>query len=80
MGRPPVAGTNDPKRRGVFDVDEDRAIGALRMTWGDAYDIGYEHPRWVASSRDRERRVVAAETPDGLNLAIRADWAARGGQ
>jgi len=74
MGRAPVAGTDDPRRRGIFDVDEDRALDALRMTWGDTYDIGYAHPRWVAHQRDGERRVMAAETPDELNRAIRAEW------
>jgi hypothetical protein len=25
------------QRRGVFDVDEDRALEALRLSWGDVY-------------------------------------------
>ena len=44
--------SEDSRRRGVFDVDEDRALDALRMSWGDVYDIGHEHDRWVASRRD----------------------------
>ena len=44
--------SEDGRRRGVFDVDEDRALDALRMSWGDVYDIGHEYDRWVASRRD----------------------------
>lgn len=65
-------------RRGVFDVDEDRALEALRLAWGDAYVIGFESGRWVATSRDGEGRTFAGETPDALDRAIRADWAREG--
>ncbi|MGH3418023.1 MAG: hypothetical protein ACRDOD_00265 [Streptosporangiaceae bacterium] len=60
-------------RRGVFDVDEDRALEALRLAWGDTYDIGLEHQKWVATRRDGDR-TVDGDTPDALNRAIRADW------
>jgi hypothetical protein len=66
------------QRRGVFDVDEDRALEALRLAWGDAYDIGHEYGKWVATSRDEEKRTITGETPDELNRAIRADWAREG--
>lgn len=36
------------RRRGVFEVDEDRAIEALRLAWGDAYDIGFADGAWRA--------------------------------
>ena len=26
--------SEDARRRGVFDVDEDRALDALRLSWG----------------------------------------------
>jgi hypothetical protein len=58
-----------------FDVDEDRALDALRLAWGDAYDVGHENGKWVATSRDRERRTFTGDTPDALNIAIRADFA-----
>lgn len=61
-------------RRGVFDVDEDRALEALRLVWGEDYDIGFEGGRWVATSRDGERRTFYGDTPDALNRAIRGDW------
>jgi hypothetical protein len=58
------------RKRDVFDVDQDRALEALRLAWGDG--------RWTAVSRDAEARVFTGSTPDGLNLAIRADWAHEG--
>lgn len=61
------------QRRGVFDVDEDRALDALRMSWGDVYDIGHEHDRWVARRRDG-RGALTASTPDELNRQMRAGW------
>jgi hypothetical protein len=64
-------------RRDVFDVDEDRALDALRLAWGDAYDIGFEQDRWVARHRDASGDLLTGTTPDELNAAIRADWATR---
>jgi len=60
-------------RHDVFDVDEDRALEALRLAWGDAYDIGFESGWWVAAGRDGGP-TVEGDTPDALNRAIRADW------
>jgi hypothetical protein len=64
---------NRGQRRGVFDVDEDRAFEALRLAWGEAYDIGFERQKWVATRRDGGR-TVDGDTPDALNRAIGADW------
>jgi len=33
------------QRRGVLDVDEDRALAALHLAWGEAYDIGFERQK-----------------------------------
>jgi hypothetical protein len=68
----------DGRPRGVFEVDEDRALEALRLAWGDAYDIGSEGGTWTAASRDAEGRTFTGDTPDALNAAIRADWAREG--
>lgn len=65
-------------RRGVFDVDGDRALEALRLARGDAYDIGVHRGVWTAISRDDEHRTLTGDTPDALNAAIRADWAREG--
>ena len=59
--------TSEDRRRGVFDVDEDRALDALRMSWGDVYDIGHEHGQWVASRRDGRGGALAGGIPDELN-------------
>ncbi len=69
-------GSSQP--RGVFEVDEDRALEALRLAWADAYDIGFEGGTWTATSRDAEARTFTGDTPDALNRAIRADWAREG--
>ncbi len=69
-------GSSQP--RGVFEVDEDRALEALRLGWGDAYDIGSERGKWTAVSRDAEARTFTGDTPDALNVKIRADWAREG--
>jgi hypothetical protein len=63
------------QRRGVFDVDEDRALEALRLAWGDAYDIGFESGKWKASRRDGAAETLTGDTPDELNAAMRADLA-----
>ena len=70
--------SEDGRRRGVFEVDEDQALEALRLSWGDVYDIGHEGARWIASRRDGRRDgrgdALAGETPDELNRQMRADW------
>ena len=64
--------------RGVFDVDEERATEALRLTWGQAYDIGFAGGTWRARRRDGHGTLMTGTTPDELNRAIRADWTGRG--
>lgn len=49
---------------GVFDVDQDRAIEALRLEWGDAYRITYESGAYVA--RGKDGRVLSGTNPDQL--------------
>jgi hypothetical protein len=75
-----MAGQRDG-RRGVFDVDEERALEALRLDWGDAYAVCFDDaisaggPRWRAWRLDGETAITGA-TPDELNRAIRAHWQA----
>jgi hypothetical protein len=64
--------------RGVFDVDEGRTLEALRLAWGDAYDVDAGHGTWTAVSWDGEARTLTGNTPDALNVKIRADWAREG--
>ena len=70
----PTSTSEDNRRRGVFDVDESRALDALRMSWGDVYDIGHEYDRWVASRRDGRGGTLTGSTPDELNRQMRAGW------
>ena len=56
----------------------DRALDALRLAWGDAYDIGCEQSRWIATSRDAGHRTLTGITSGDLNAKIRADWAREG--
>ncbi len=65
--------------RGVFDVEEDRALDALALAWGDAYQIyvaGGQRQAWREGAADED--VLTGSTPDELNAAIRADWAREG--
>ena len=70
-------------RRGVFDVDEERALEALRLVWGDAYSVSFDDAigtggdRWQAWRLDGDHSRLAGSTPDELNAAIRADCASR---
>jgi hypothetical protein len=73
----PTSTSEDNRRRGVFDVNEGRALDALRMSWGDVYDIGHEYDQWVASRRDGRGGTLEGATPDALNRALRADWGIR---
>ena len=63
--------------------DAERALGALRADWGDAYVISYDdapgtgRPGWRAWRLDTIGVVLAAATPDELDTAIRADRGAR---
>jgi hypothetical protein len=65
------------QQRGVFDVDEERALDALALAWGD--EIWVHAGEWGAHRKDAgDDDVVTGATPDELNRAIRADWASRG--
>ena len=66
------------RQRGVFDVDQDRAVEALRLAWGDAYEVSFNDDKYRASRVDGDGEELTGGTPDELNARIRADWA-RGG-
>jgi hypothetical protein len=77
MGRPaPVSG-----HRSVFGMDEERALEALRLTWGDAYAICFDDAIIEGGARWRAWRLgggtaITGSTSDELNTAVRADWGA----
>ena len=67
------------QQRGVFDVDEDRALNALALAWGDAYELYVVDGQWQAWREGaRDEDILTGRTPDELNAAIRADWAREG--
>jgi hypothetical protein len=63
--------------RGVFNVDPDRAAEAVRLAWGDDYDIGFADGAWRAARLDGTGPLLTGQVPDELAFAIRADWGAR---
>ena len=76
-----ASGQGDGKQRDVFDVDEGRALEALRVAWGDAYVVCFDETlaagagRWLAWRHGRDAAMLAGNTPDELNAAIMADCA-----
>jgi len=64
------------QRRGVFDVDEDRALAELELAWAEGGYHGFtaEGGTWSAISSARD--VLAGDTPDALTRKIRAHWQA----
>jgi hypothetical protein len=71
---PPRAG---PLGNAATPVFPGSPLDALRMSWGDVYDIGHEYDRWVASRRDDRGGTLEGTTPDELNRQMRADWGIR---
>jgi hypothetical protein len=61
-------------KRGPFDVDLDRAADALRLAWGEAYDIGFADGAWRAARLDGTGALLTGQVPDDLAAALRADW------
>ena len=84
MERAARTGAAGGQRRGVFEMDEDRALEALRLAWGDAYAVCFDDAvsaaagRWQAWRLGGDGTMLAGSTPDELNAAIRAECA-RGG-
>ncbi len=61
-----------------FAVDEDRALDALRLAWGDSYEIYITDGQWQGWHDDApDQDILTGTTPDELNRAIRADFARR---
>lgn len=75
----------DGQRPGAFSVDTDRALEALRMTWGSSYAICFDDAIEIGGGRWQAWRIgghgtrLTGATPDELNAAIRADCMRGGG-
>jgi hypothetical protein len=61
----------------VFNRDPDRAAEALRLEWGETYDIGFADGAWQAARSDGTGQLLTGQVPDELVATIRADWGAR---
>jgi hypothetical protein len=64
------------RQRGVFEVDEDRALAALELAWADDgyHAFGADGGLWSAISSAGD--VLTGDTPDALTQKIRAHWQA----
>ncbi len=64
------------QHRGVFEVDEDRAVVVLELAWADGGYHGFcaDGGTWSAISSAGE--VLTGDTPDALSQKIRAHWQA----
>jgi hypothetical protein len=62
----------DGRQRGVFEVDQERALAELELAWADGGYHGFSanHGLWSAVSSAGE--VLTGGTPDALDRAIRA--------
>ena len=71
QGRRDASGPRDP-----FAVDQDAALAELELAWsgGGYHAFSADGGTWCAVSSAGE--VLTGDTPDALNLAIRAHWAA----
>jgi hypothetical protein len=64
------------QRRGVFDVDEDRALAELELAWADGGYHGFSADGGLWSAISSAGDVLTGGTPDALDRAIRAHWQA----
>jgi len=64
------------QQRGVFEVDEDRALEALRVAWAGGGYHGFSADGGTWSAITSAGDVLTGDTPDALNREIRAHWQA----
>jgi len=71
-----MAGQASGQPRGVFEVDEGRALAELELTWagGGYHGFSADGGTWSAISRAGD--VLTGDTPDALATSIRAHWQA----
>ncbi len=62
--------------RGVFDVDEDRALAELELAWADGGYHGFAVDGGTWSAISSAGDVFTGDTPDALARKIRKHWQA----
>jgi hypothetical protein len=58
-------------------LSEAEALEALRLDWGNVWDIGCGDARWRAARRDGTGHVLTRASADGLALALRISYGRR---
>jgi hypothetical protein len=66
----------DGQQRGVFEVDQERALAELEQAWADGGYHGFSADDGLWSAISSAGDVLAGNTPDALNRKIRAHWQA----
>ena len=64
------------KPRGVFEVDEGRALAELELAWADGGYHAFSPDGGLWSAISSAGEVLTGGTPDALDGAIRAHWQA----
>jgi hypothetical protein len=64
------------QRRGVSDMDEDRALAELELAWADGGYHGFSADGGTWSAISSAGDVPTGDTPDALTRKIRAHWQA----
>ena len=64
------------QQRGVFEVDEDRALAELELAWADGGYHGFSVDGGIWSAISSAGDVLTGDTPDALDRRIRAHWQA----
>jgi hypothetical protein len=59
-----------------FYVDEESALGALDLVWGDSYDFAVVDREWLAYPKGTDETLTGSN-PDELSMAVRLDWSKR---
>jgi hypothetical protein len=66
----------DGQQRGVFEVDEARALEALRTAWADGGYHGFSADGGTWSAITSAGDVLTGDAPGAVNREIRAHWQA----
>jgi hypothetical protein len=68
---------DDPWADDTWDMglpSEQAALEALRLTWGECYDIGCDDGQWWYKRKDGTGGTETARTPDDLRTQIAQDY------
>jgi hypothetical protein len=71
-----AAGQASSQPRGVFEVDEERALAELELVWADGGYHGFSADGGTWSAISSAGDVLTGATPDALARKIRAHWQA----